>query len=566
MKTKALTSLFAVALALVACNKNETEPAFTPELKLDKTEKISAPADGSSVNLKVTANVSWTATSNDETVATVAPASKEITDKKSAETPVTVTISENETTEARTATLTFKAEGCKDIVVEIEQAASDIPDSFEVADEEGNPVGTDPIELLDLGGTNMLYVNSNIDWTATSSDATWLTVEPSTFTAESREVEPTAVTVTATANPSTTDDRTGTITFTAEGQTPVVVSYTQKAYIPLTVELGLVLPSEYLGSPHPSYPDWSTLIFIMENPSAKIVDAYYGLYSPEDWAEELADWDNKKDEIIAELKLAAAMEEGYQATAEELDGLNGVEGADPCIWPFGGAEPEYALDPDTEYLQLACFEDETGKTYVGKNICKTAAKPEPPVVPEDLLGNWICPSATEYWEEDVFTNWTMVLSTGDLGVKMEHFDAGIDKLAADNGGLPVNIPEATWDGEAKTLTVAKGTQTGLMAGNGNIAWIGVNGGNVCDIVFNVDLTGYTLSLGVDKYQTQDQKYAWTAFLAPLVFYKEGHVPAAAKAVMYGGISQYQSSSTMTKAKKDVKLSATKFTVKKATLR
>lgn len=503
MKTKSLTSLFAIALALVACNKNETEPAFTPELKLDKTEKITASAEGGSVDLKVTANVSWTATVSDEDVATVSPASKEITDKKSAETPVTVTISENETTEARTATLTLKAEGCKDIVVEIEQAAAEIPDVFEVTDEEGNPIGTDPIELSYLGESSMLYVNSNIDWTATSSDATWLTVEPSTFTAESKEVEPTAVTVTATVNPSTTDGRTGTITFTAEGQTPVVVSYTQKANVPLSVTVLLVSPSVAAGEPDPDYPDHLYNVSAMLNPTAEITECYYFYGLKSEWSKELEDWESYRESIISDVK-----EYGYEAEQDELKGLNKVEGADPCIWTWRAT-------PATEYIYIAYFVDIYGRDYLAYQINKSADAPEVQL-PEDLLGSWICPSQ----------DWTMTLSKGTLGAIIENFDPDLAAIAK-RSGLEVQSPDALWDGTENTLTVPFSTKTGLVSSNYYIVWIGLTEvGGYDDIVYNVDLNNYTLTLdGYGYGSTTTGASFFGLYKAPLVFYKEGHVPA-----------------------------------------
>ena len=362
MKTKALISLFAIALALVACNKNETEPAFTPELKLDKTEKISAPADGGSVNLKVTANVSWTATSNDETVATVAPASKEITDKKSAETPVTVTISENETTEARTATLTFKAEGCKDIVVEIEQAAGEIPDVFEVLDNTGLQPAPSSFDVAFAGETVVVYVNSNINWTATSSAATWLTATPASFNAESRDPEPTAVSIKATVN--TDAARSATITFSAAGQQDVVITINQAVAPTLAISVeDITYKSAYV---------WVT-------PSDETLTYYSALVDKKDYDELIGK--GATDDLLPAV-FAKANAEYYKKTIQEFLKIVLFSGEDYYDYTD--------LDPETEYVFLTQYMDGDGNPLSSafKATFTTGEKPTTDPEYTKFIGTW----------------------------------------------------------------------------------------------------------------------------------------------------------------------------------
>lgn len=364
MKTKSLTSLFAVALALVACNKNETEPAFTPELKLDKTEKISAPAAGGSVNLKVTANVSWTVTSNDETVATVEPASKEITDKKSAETEVTVTISENKTTEARNATLTFKAEGCNDIVVEIEQAAGNIPDIFEVLDSTGEQPAPASLDLPFAGGSSTVYVNANIDWTATSSEESWLTVVPSSFTAESKEAEPIAVTITATTNSGAA--RSATITFSAEGQQDVVITVNQAVAptLEITVEDKYIT---YKGAYVVVTPSDETLTYFSTLLDRELYDKLLG--------------QGATDDLIPEF-VAKSNAEYYEMTIQEYLGYVLLSGEDYYDYTD--------LDPKTEYVFLTQYMDGDGKPLSSafKTTFTTKEKPETDPDYTTFIGTW----------------------------------------------------------------------------------------------------------------------------------------------------------------------------------
>lgn len=363
MKTKSLTSLFAIALALVACDKNETEPAFTPELKLDKTAKITAVAEGTTATLKVTANVSWTATSDDETVATVTPASKDITDKKSADTDVTVTISKNTTTDPRTATLTFKAEGCKDVVVEIEQAATEIPTVFEVLDDQGNPVAAE-FEAAFTGGTvAVVYVNSNLSWTATPSE-TWLTATPASYTAESTEVEPIAVTIAATAN--TDAARSATITFSAEGQQDVVITVNQAVAptLEITVEDKYIT---YKGA------------YVVVTPSDETL-TYYSVLVDKEYYDELIGKGATDDVLPA--AFAKANAEYYEMTIQEYLGYVLLSGEDYYDYTD--------LDPKTEYVFLTQYMDGDGKPLSSafKTTFTTKEKPETDPDYTTFIGTW----------------------------------------------------------------------------------------------------------------------------------------------------------------------------------
>lgn len=403
MKTKALTSLFAVALALVACNKNETEPAFTPELKLDKTAKITAVAEGTTATLKVTANVSWTATSDDETVATVTPASKDITDKKSADTDVTVTISENTTTDPRTATLTFKAEGCKDIVVEIEQAAAEIPDVFEVLDNTGEQPAPSSFDFAFAGESVTVYVNSNINWTATSSDEDWLSATPASFTAESKEAEPTAVTIAATAN--TGAARSATITFSAAGQQDVVITINQAVAPTLEISVDNIT---YNGA---------DITFT----SSSTTTVYFPCVFPKsDFDEIVAKGYTAEDLVHSQILYLAS---NYKVTpAAILEGLGETE----------TATLTYTLsDPETEYIAIACFFD-SNVTPLGEAATKvftSAARPAPEGDYENYIGTW---KVTAY-NEDTKANEDFYLYIEEVAVN-EYYLVNVNDFVEEGDG------------------------------------------------------------------------------------------------------------------------------------
>lgn len=423
--------MFAVALALVACNKNETDPVFTPELKLDKTEKITAAAEGTTANLKVTANVSWTVTSNDETVATVEPASKEITDKKSAETEVTVTISENETLEPRTATLTFKAEGCKDIVVEIEQAAAEIPDVFEVLDDTGENPAPSSFDVTFTGGSNTVYVNSNISWTATSSE-TWLSASPASFTAEVKEVEPIAVTIAATAN--TGAERSATLTFSAEGQQDVVITVNQAVAPKLEITISDITYQNATATYTPS----DNELYYIEQYAPK---AEYTFASDDEFARALL-------EYFYQTYGTTYSKYGYTSYAELFfDGL-AVKGKDEISMT--------GLDPETEYLVFGFFVDKNMEvaSSVTRKEFKTEAKPSADADYTALLGTYTF-NAYDYFG-GASVSGTLVV---EEGVVNESYKISIPGIGwCPESGKYIDHFECPWDKSGKkSFSLIQGT-------------------------------------------------------------------------------------------------------------
>ncbi|MCQ2185351.1 MAG: PL29 family lyase N-terminal domain-containing protein [Bacteroidales bacterium] len=175
-------------------------------------------------------------------------------------------------------------------------------------------------------------------------------------------------------------------------------------------------------------------------------------------------------------------------------------------------------------------------------------------IPSELLGNWICPSATEGWEEgaETFTNWTMKLSKSGVGVKMENFDPSFDSFLAQYS-LAVQAPVASYDKDSKTLTVADKTETGISASGASVVWRGIVGEYyvTSGIQFVVDYNAYTLSLAVDGYQATASGGAYSYYVAPLVFYKEGHVPSSVSACGGKGNSSFAKASGSYKMMSDV---------------
>ena len=109
-----LIGLFAVAAA-VACKQDE--PVETPKLDVDKTA-VSLAATAGEASFNVTSNQSWVASADADWVS-LEPASGQASEKAVA---VKVTAEDNETAEARKATVTVKA-GELTKTVEVNQAA-----------------------------------------------------------------------------------------------------------------------------------------------------------------------------------------------------------------------------------------------------------------------------------------------------------------------------------------------------------------------------------------------------------------------------------------------------------
>lgn len=77
-------------------------------------------------------------------------------------------------------------------------------------------------------------------------------------------------------------------------------------------------------------------------------------------------------------------------------------------------------------------------------------------------GQWRCPSVTDYWGEYTYKNWTMTIEKSGTGYSIKNFDLGFDEWLKEIGetGRVAN-PVGTWDATKNTLTIAKGTDTGV---------------------------------------------------------------------------------------------------------
>ncbi|MBP5484004.1 MAG: Ig-like domain-containing protein [Bacteroidales bacterium] len=151
--------------------------------------------EGGKVSVKVSSNVSWTASSTAEWF------SLSKTSAGDGDTDIEVTVAENETVDARSAQVTFTAEG-RTATLSVSQKG--IVPELKVAG---------PAEKLPAAaGTYQLSVTSNIAWTLESSE-TWLTTSVSSSAKGTVEV---SFSITQNDN---TAERSATLTFTYGGQT-----------------------------------------------------------------------------------------------------------------------------------------------------------------------------------------------------------------------------------------------------------------------------------------------------------------------------------------------------------
>ncbi len=203
---KKIFSFMLAAVAVFACDKPvEEQPGDNKKAELEVVAEANydRPAlNAEEISFEILAkNTSWTVTV-DKDWCTAEPA----TGKADAE--VVITVADNETPEARKATVTVKAEGVeKAETFTISQAAKGALTVTEAV-----PAGN----IVTEGGSKTFTVQSNMAWTATS-DSDWLTLDKT-----SGQPSAEAVTVTATAAANTGAARAAKVTVVARTEQKVI--------------------------------------------------------------------------------------------------------------------------------------------------------------------------------------------------------------------------------------------------------------------------------------------------------------------------------------------------------
>lgn len=507
---KKLALFLATVVAMVSCAK-----PFEPVLEVTAPESMEVLALGGTFTFGVKSNVPVAVTSTAPYVK-ITPNAIVPDNGATAETVVKVEVEANAAEEGREFDVKFTTTDYAplDRTYHFTQAAAEYEKALEILSSDLKPF-SGPIDASCEGAEVELVVNSTVSWIATS-DVAWVTVDPQIGEVEGYVWTAKALKVTVAANEG--EERSGKVTITpapASGLAPVevVVNQAEKpAPVPFTVDVKLVSVSEYVGQAVPQYPDATCRVSIMENPSKTVTSGYYGVWQSAAWTQ--AELDDPMEILL---------EYGNEMEADELAGLNGAAGADPCEWVWS------SLNPDTEYVFVTGFVAEDGSTYTAysKSTTDKDQAGSGDKAPADLLGKWICPSTKDRWGEDTYTNWTMTLTEVSNGIEIDGFDAGMEAIAAANK-LTLKKPVAKWSAADKTLTIADSTPTGLAASGANVVWRGHAGGYYTATVYTYNAAAHTLSLSVDGFMAVAGQSAYSGFDAPLVFYKEGFVPSSVK--------------------------------------
>ncbi len=174
--------------------------------------------------VSVTANVNWTAVSNQSWL-TVAPATA------FGDATTTLTAQENQTTEAKIATLTFSASGVSDQMITVTQNAGGVTYA------QMTPVSMQ--FLYQANTAKNIEITSNVAWTV-SSDQSWLTLSATSGTG--------IAVITATASDNNgTNNRTAIITFTGDGLQAKTITVTQDgAPFAITLPIDFELEGTYV--------------------------------------------------------------------------------------------------------------------------------------------------------------------------------------------------------------------------------------------------------------------------------------------------------------------------------
>ena len=207
MKKYMLLFAAALVMGLAACTPNE--PEITPEMSVDATALVAPSAAEWTTTVEVTANTTWIATSDaDWCFATP--------DAGSASATVTVTALENDTYEARTATITFTMQGVEPINVSVTQPTAK---ANTIVDGLARTISAE-------GGEIVVNLMSNVEFTVAVAEEAqeWLSIAEDEAT---RALEAKSFTIVVAANESY-DAREGQVIVTSElGEETITVTQSE---------------------------------------------------------------------------------------------------------------------------------------------------------------------------------------------------------------------------------------------------------------------------------------------------------------------------------------------------
>jgi hypothetical protein len=206
-----LAAFTGLLMTMSSCSKDKVT-SETPALAVS-AENVSATTAAGSYTVNITANVAWTAASN-QTWCSISPASGE------GNGTLTINVAENTALETRTASVSVKAGDLTKTVTVVQLGVAP-----------ALSVNVTAINVTAEASDSTIAITSNLAWTATSSE-TWCSVSPAsgngsgvlTITiAENTTVEARTATVTVSAG-----DLTQTVAVAQSGATPVLSVDTTK--------------------------------------------------------------------------------------------------------------------------------------------------------------------------------------------------------------------------------------------------------------------------------------------------------------------------------------------------
>lgn len=195
--------------------------------------------------------------------------------------------------------------------------------------------------------------------------------------------------------------------------------------VPFTVDVKAMSVSEYTGTPMAQYPDYRYMMVIFENPTAKVVEGYYGLWESSAWSDEELNTPETTFELMTQY--------GLSFETEELAGLNGEPGVDPCEWLYGNRKS------NTEYVAIIACVDENGNKYTGYAKHTTAVDPTASENYAKWLGDYTFTVNGKNFPAHVVSK----VAEESIILDMSGDDEYIEDFA----------PVATWNKEDNTMTI-----------------------------------------------------------------------------------------------------------------
>ena len=193
---KAFAGVLVTLLFAAACGEDGPDIPVNVNLAVNPTE-VTIPASGGQATVSFTSPIAWAASTSADWLR-ISPASGEGAEKIN----ITLSATENQSTDQRTATVTVKVPTLNNISesVKVIQLGKEVP-SLELSAESFNCAAE--------GGESSLTVKANVPWTA-KSNANWITLSKN-----SGEAGTATIVLTSAPNP-VYEPRTGTVVFTAE--------------------------------------------------------------------------------------------------------------------------------------------------------------------------------------------------------------------------------------------------------------------------------------------------------------------------------------------------------------